>query len=136
MMKKFFLNLIQFMLVSYFVLNIVSGIALPSNWLYFIASIVVLSIGLLMVSPILGFLTIKENFITSFLMSTIISFGMVFLLDLFMTGFYIEVYTFEGLDLGNLVVNSFEMTPTVIALISGLLAGFVGTILSTLEKTS
>lgn len=135
-MRRFFLNLFQFMLVSFFVFNIVEGITLPLNLMYYVASILILSITLLMVSPILDFLTIKENFITTFLMSSIVAFGMVFLLDLFMTGFYIDSYTFEGKDFGSLVVNSFEMTPVLISLISGILAGFVGSTLAMLEKRS
>ena len=135
-MKNFFKNLIQFMLVSYLILTLFKGIVLPINPLYLVASLMVLSIGMLMVSPILKFLTIKENFITTILMSSLILFGMFFLLDSFMTGFYIEAYTFEGMDLGSLIINSFEMTPLISMVFASVAASFLGSLLFVLEKSS
>jgi len=135
-MKNFFRHLIQFMLVSYLIFSLFKGITLPINIMYIIASILVLSIGMLMVSPILKFLTIKENFITTILMSSLMCIGMFFLLDFFMTGFYIETYTFEGMDLGSLVINSFEMTPIFTMVFASVSASFVGSLLFVLEKSS
>lgn len=135
-MKKFFRDLIQFMLISYVVLSLFKGIVLPANPLYIFASLIILAIGMLMVSVILKFLTIKENFITTFLMSSLIGVGFFFLLDTFMTGFYIETYTFGGLDLGSLVLNSFEMTPILTMVLASVCASFLVSLLSVLEKTS
>lgn len=135
-MKNFFKHLIQFMLVSYFIFTLFKGIVLPVNSLYLVASLMILSIGMLMVSPILKFLTIKENFITTILMSSLICIGMFFLLDFFMTGFYIEAYTFEGLDLGSLIINSFEMTPVITMVFASVSASFLSSLLFVLEKSS
>ena len=135
-MKSFFMHLIQFMLVSYFILTLFKGIVMPVNPLYLVASLMVLSIGMLMVSPILRFLTIKENFITTILMSSLILLGMFFLLEFFMTGFYIEAYTFEGIDLGSLIINSFEMTPIISMVFASITASFLGSLLFVLEKSS
>ncbi len=135
-MKNFFKHLIQFMLVSYLIFTLFKGIVLPVNSLYLVASLMILSIGMLMVSPILKFLTIKENFITTILMSSLICIGMFFLLDFFMTGFYIEAYTFEGLDLGSLIINSFEMTPVITMVFASVSASFLSSLLFVLEKSS
>jgi len=135
-MAKFLKNLIQGMLISYVVFTLLKGIVLPINPVYIFASFLVFSIGMLMASPILKFLTVRENFITTFLMSALICIGFFFLLDSFMTGFYIETYTFEGLELGNLIINSFEMTPFITILIGSIFASFLGSLLSVLEKTS
>lgn len=135
-MAKFLKNLIQYILISYVVFTVLKGIILPTNLLYIIASFLVLSIGMLMASPILKFLTVRENFVTIFLMSSLICIGFFFLLDSFMTGFYIETYTFEGLELGNILVNSFEMTPFITIVIGSIFASFLGSLLSVLEKTS
>lgn len=59
-MKKFFRNLIQFLLISYVILGLFDGIVLPTNPLYVFATLLILSIGMLMVSVILKFLTIKK----------------------------------------------------------------------------
>lgn len=135
-MKKFFRNLIQFLLISYVILGLFDGIVLPTNPSYIFATVLVLSIGMLMVSVILKFLTIKENFITTFIMSSLIVLGFFFLLDFFMTGFYIENSTFNGLEMGSLIVNSMEMTPIITMIIASVCASFLVAILSVLEKSS
>ncbi|MDX9739045.1 MAG: hypothetical protein RBT33_01640 [Candidatus Dojkabacteria bacterium] len=135
-MKKFIRNLIQFMLISYVILGLFDGIVLPTNPLYIFATLLILSIGMLMVSTILKFLTIKENFITTFVMSSLIVLGFFFLLDFFMTGFYIESSTFNGFDLGSLILNSMEMTPVVTMTVASVCASLLVSILSVLEKSS
>lgn len=135
-MKKFFRNLIQFLLISYVILGLFDGIVLPTNPLYLFATLLVLSTGMLMVSVILKFLTIKENFLTTLVMSFLIVLGFFFLLDFFMTGFYIEDSTFNGFELGNLIFNSMEMTPTVTMIVASICTSFLVSTLSVLEKSS
>jgi hypothetical protein len=135
-MKKFIKNLVQFLLVSYLVVTLFEGIQLPENLVYVISSLVILSFGMLMASPIIKFLTIKENFITFFLMSSLILTGLFFLLDIFMTGFYIEAYTFEGMEMGTLIINSFEVVPILTMTLCSICSSFLGSLLYTLEKTS
>jgi len=135
-MKKFIKNLIQFLLVSYLVLTLFKGIQLPENVVYVIASLVILSFGMLMASPIIKFLTIKENFITFFLMSSLLLTGLLFLLDIFMTGFHIVAYTFQGMEMGTLIINSFEVVPILTMALCALCSSFIGSLLYTLEKSS
>ncbi len=135
-MKKFFRNLIQFLLISYVILGLFDGIVLPTNPLYLFATLLVLSTGMLMVSVILKFLTIKENFLTTLVMSFLIVLGFFFLLDFFMTGFYIEDSTFNGFDLGSLILNSMDMTPTITMIVASICASFLVSTLSVLEKSS
>ena len=135
-MKKFLRNLIQFMLISYVILGLFDGIVLPTNPLYIFATLLILSIGMLMVSAILKFLTIKENFITTLVMSSLIVLGFFFLLDFFMIGFYIESSTFNGFDLGSLILNSMEMTPVITMIVASVCASLLVSILSVLEKSS
>jgi uncharacterized membrane protein YvlD (DUF360 family) len=135
-MGNFFKTFIQYMLVSYFVLTLFSGIQIPDSVLYLVASLAILSIGMLLVSPVLKFLTVRENFITTFILSTLISIAMFFLLDSFMTGFYIEPYSFQGLEMGTVIINGFEMTPTLTIVSASITASFVGSLLFVLEKSS
>ena len=94
------------------------------------------AIAIFLSSIILGFLTIKENFITTFLMSTLLCIGVFFLMEGFMPGFKIEVYTFEGLNTGNLVVNPFEVTKILTMVFASTSYAFITSILNVLEKTS
>ncbi len=135
-MANFFKNLIQYMLVSYLVLTLFTGIQVPDSGLYFLASLAIISIGMLLVSPILKFLTVKENFITTFILSSLICIGMFYLLDAFMTGFFIESSTFKGIELNNIVVNDFEMTPVLTIISASITASFLGSLLFVLEKSS
>ena len=135
-MGNFLKNLIQFMLVSYLVLTLFNGIQIPDNPMYLIASLMILSFGMLLVSPILKFLTVRENFITTMIMSSLICIGMFFLLDSFMTDFYIESYTFQGIDTGNIVINGFEMIPIITMVSASVTASFLGSLLFVLEKSS
>lgn len=135
-MKNFFKQLIQYMLVSYLVLTIFAGIQPPEAPSYLIASLVILSIGMLFVSPMLKFLTIKENFVTVFVLSTLVCIGMFFLLDSFMTDFYIEEYVFEGVQIGTVIINEFEMTPTLTIAFASIIESFLGSLLFVLEKNS
>jgi hypothetical protein len=135
-MRNFFKNLIQYMLVSYLVLNIFRGITLPESVLYFLGTLIVFSIGMLMASPVLKFLTVKENFITTLLMSSLISIAFLFLLNTFMPGVYIDTYVFEGLDLGSLVINTFEVIPIVTMIVVSLTAATISSLLTVLEKSS
>ena len=69
-------------------------------------------------------------------MSTLLCIGVFFLMEGFMPGFKIEVYTFEGLNTGNLVVNPFEVTKILTMVFASTSYAFITSILNVLEKTS
>lgn len=133
-MRNFFKNLLLFMLIGFFVLNILKGIQLPSNPMYLLSTLLIIAIGMLMASPILNFLTIKENFITNWLMMFLITVGLLYLLQTFMVDFRIEVYEFPGLDVGSVVINSFVMEPLVTIGVGALSLSFLSALFSLLEK--
>lgn len=133
-MKNFIKNVLLFMLISYFVLSILNGINIPSNPIYLLATLLIVSIGMLMTSPILNFLTIRENFITSFLMTFLISFGLLYLLQIFMVDFIIEEYVFNGVQLGSVIISSITMTPLISIGVGAFLASFFSATFSVLER--
>ena len=135
-MKKFIKNLIQYMLCAYFVLTILNGITIPTNTVYLISSLLILAIAVFLSSAILGFLTIRENFITSFIMVSLLSIGAFFLLQQFMPGFSIEVYDFNGINTGNLVIHPFTITAIINMVFGGLIHSLLCSVLKVLEKSS
>lgn len=134
-MKKFFKNLIQYMLCAYLVLTIFKGISIPSNPVYLIACLIILAIVVFLASSILSFLTIKNNFITSFLMTTLLCIGGFFLIQQFMPGFNIEEYEFNGINTGNLVIHPFTITALITMIIGSVTHALITSILKVLEKT-
>ena len=135
-MGRILKKLIQFLLVGYFIFNIFKGFILPTNYVYIISLFFIFSFTIFLSSIILNFLTIKENFITTLLMSTLLCIGVFFLVEGFMPGFQIEPYTFEGLDTGNLVINSFEVSKILTMVFASVAFSFITSILNVLEKTA
>ena len=135
-MEKFFRNLIQNMLTAYFVITIVKGITIPSNTVYLIATLIMLSLTVFLSTKVLKFLTIKLNFITRFLMTIILSLGVFYILEEFLPGFRIEEYIFEGLNSGQLVIHSFQVTPILTMVFGSVIFSFVSSTLQSLEKSS
>ena len=135
-MEKFFRNLIQYMLIAYFVTTILKGITIPANVLYLISTLVMLSLSVFVSSKILKFLTIKLNFITRFLMTSILSFAVFYILQEFMPGFKIEEYVFDGLNSGQIVIHTFKVTITLTMIFGSVLFSFISSVLQSLEKNS
>jgi hypothetical protein len=128
-------NLLLLLLVFFFTTTIFTGIVMPTITVYFIATLIVLSIGVMLTKPFLDFLTIKVNFLTYFLMSGLITIGATFLLKIFMTGFFVESSYFSGLNLDFLLINDFEITPTLTIVLFSVLSAFISAIFYILEKS-
>jgi len=112
-MKESIKNLYVYILIFYLVLSIFTGIVLPTNLAYVLATLVILSFAMMMAKPLLSFLTVKINFVTLLLVGSLLIFGSMLLLELSMPGFTIETKIFTGISFGSIVVNDFEMVPVV-----------------------
>lgn len=111
-MKEGIKSFLVYILISYVVLDLLSlGIKLPGSSLYLFLVLLVLVISILMVCPLLGFLTVKCQFPTFFLMSTILLAGSLYLLKLFMVDFYIEEFMFGSMELGSIYIKEFSVNP-------------------------
>ena len=126
-MKDIFKSLFVYVFVVYFVLSILGGFVLPTIPIYFVATVLILALTMMIVCPLLNFLTIKCKFPTFLLMSTLLLGGMMFLLKTFMTDLYIEEYLFNAISLGNIQIESFTVSPIVSIVFFALLSSlFVG----------
>lgn len=110
------------------------GIIMPTDSLYFILTILVLAFTLMIAEPFLKFLTIKCNFLTFFIMASLLLIGVMFLLKLFMVGFYIKEFTFEGMILGSLNINSFVISPIATIISSSVITALIGSIYKTADS--
>lgn len=124
-MKETVKNLLLYVLVFYFVISSFAGIVLPTNLAYVLATLMILSLAMMIAKPFLSFLTIKVNFLTLFLVGAILVFGSMFLLESLMPGFSIETTSFSGINFGSIVVKDFEMIPLVTMVSVGVVGSLV-----------
>ncbi len=133
-MKKSLKSLIVFLLIEYFVLTLFDGaVKLPQNFVYLLIVLLILSFTLMISCPLLSFLTIKCKFPTFLLMSTLLLVGILYALKLFMIDFYIEEFFFDGLSLGSLQIDSFNVAPIVTIVILAFLISFVSALYRELD---
>lgn len=134
-MKQFFKFLLVYFFILFFVIGIFEkGIILPTITLYLASTLFILTLTVIVVGPLLKFLTIKINLSTFFLMSSILLTGVFYLLKTFMTGFYINTYVFEGAQLGSLQISSFTVTPIITILGVSLISSLICSIYKELDS--
>ena len=113
-MKKTLKSILVYALILFFVFSVFKqAVILPENSTYLALTILILSLTVMISCPLLTFLTVKCKFPTFFLMSTLLLTGILYLLKLFMVGFYVEPYLFEGLDLGSVHLSTVELIPII-----------------------
>lgn len=125
-MKLFIRSLLTYFFVMFFITTVLSkGITMPSETLYLVATLLILAFTVIVVSPILKFLTIKSNFLTFFLMSALLLFGVFLLLKMFMVGFFVKEYVFDGLVLGSLQIQTFTVSSVLTMGIASILSALI-----------
>ena len=135
-MKEVIKSLFVYSLILFFVFSFFSdSFILPTSASYLILTILVLSFTVMISCSVLNFLTIKCNFLTFFLMTTLLLVGIIYLLKLFMVGFYIETYMFKGLDFGGLQVSKFEVTPIISIILFSVFSSFLCSIYKALDSS-
>jgi hypothetical protein len=135
-MKETLKSLLVYALIVYFVFSLFEqGIILPDSPSYLVLTVLVLSFTIMISCPLLSFLTVKCKFPTFFLMTTLLLVGIMYVLNLFMVGFFIEVYMFDGLDLGNMQVEAFEVIPIITMIAFSLVCSFVCSVYRELDSS-
>lgn len=134
-MKDSLKNIFVYALIAYVASVMFSaGIILPEIPAYLLMTVLILSFTTMMACPFLGFLTIKCNLVTSWLMSSILLIGIFYVLQLFMVDFYIESFVFEGFSLGNVVINSFDVSPLLTMIFASVTCGFMSSLYMELDR--
>lgn len=134
-MKEGLRSFFVYVLIVYFVLSLFGqGLMLPDSFSYLVLTIFLLALTVMVVCPLLSFLTVKCKFPTFFLMSTLLLTGITYLLELFMVGFFVEPYMFEGLDLGSMQISSFEMIPLLVIVVFALFSSFLCALYRELDR--
>lgn len=130
-LKRFLVNIL---IVSFSFVCVGGNFHLPTILVYLVATFVILSCVQLLSAPILNFLTVKCNFITFFLINSILLVGVFYLFKEFMPDFYVYEYGFDGFNLGSIEIKSFVVVPIVSIAFVSMFASFVGAIYRELDK--
>jgi hypothetical protein len=133
-MKEGIRNLLLYILIFYFVVSVFTGIVLPMNLLYVLATLVILSLAMMIAKPLLNFLTVKANFITLLLVGSLLVFSSMLLLESLMPGFGVENDIFAGVTFGSIVINDFEMSPMATMAGSSVLGAFLCSLFHELDR--
>ncbi|MGI5898238.1 MAG: hypothetical protein ACOX6Q_03730 [Candidatus Dojkabacteria bacterium] len=131
--KKFFVN---FLIIYLAIDTVGNSIHMPARVEYLLFTYFVIALAISFVNPLLRFLTVKSNFITYFLVSTLLLIGVLFMLKMFMIDFTVDSYDFDALTIGSLHIESFNVTPMITIVTTSLFVSCLAAIYKELDKSS
>ena len=134
-MRNYLKNLFVLLLIFFFTSTVFEGIQMPDITIYAILTLIILATGIMITKPLLKFLTIKTNFLTHILMSSLITIGIVFLLKIFMTGFTVVSTQFSGINIGFLQINDFELSPVLTIIVFSVVSCFMSSIFYLIDES-
>jgi len=128
LVRQFFFNLILNMLLFHLVARLF-GVTLPTNAIYFFASLAIIAGAILLHKPIRNFLTLRSNLFIDAILVGLLVLGVLYLADLLVPGFSVEPLfvdgsKFEALILEDFVIGKYSLMffiGVVMALVSALL---------------
>jgi uncharacterized membrane protein YvlD (DUF360 family) len=132
-MKKTIYSILLYILAFSFSIEFFNGVSLPGEPLYWLATVVIFAIVVLLHKPVLKFLTIKINFVTFWLAAAILSAAAFYTLELIMPDFIVGVSSFEGLSTGSVTINSFELTELATMFVASFVYGGICSLMETLR---
>ncbi len=133
-MRKGLFDLILYIFSFVFVLLFFPSVKLPSESAYLFLSLIIVGLGIMFSKSLLVFLTVKVVFLTRFLAITLILFGIVFALETFLPGFFVEKLVLEETDLGLLSLKSFEFDKIGVVVLLSLSTALVSSLVKLLQE--
>ncbi len=135
-MKKFIYNYLIIVLAINSVALSFDGITLPKDIIYWFITMTAFAVAVLMHKPLLKFLTVKINFLTYLVASTILLFGVMVGLSYIMPEYYISATTIDGLTFGVLTIERFTMNTYISVAFASFISVLLVVILDSLNKGS
>jgi hypothetical protein len=133
-MRKGLFDLILYIFSFVFVLLFFPSVKLPSESAYLFLSLIIVGLGIMFSKSLLVFLTVKVVFLTRFLAITLILFGIVFALETFLPGLFVEKLVLEETDLGLLSLKSFEFDKIGVVVLLSLSTALVSSLVKLLQE--
>ncbi len=103
--KRVLYNLIIQSAISYLVISFFPNITLPTSTGYFIAFLLMITLSLSFAGNLLRFLTIRNNFLTYILASTVCISIALFLAQTLLPGFLIDPLVINTMSIGSIIIK-------------------------------
>ncbi len=103
--KRVLYNLIIQSAISYLVISFFPNITLPTSTGYFIAFLLMITLSLSFAGNLLRFLTIRNNFLTYILASTVCISIALFLAQTLLPGFLIDPLIINTMSIGSIIIK-------------------------------
>lgn len=133
---KIIRSLLLYILIFSFAATMLSGVILPSsvfNWLLVMGSI---SFAVMIHKPILNFLTVRVNFITFWIITSILVFGALYILETFVPGLEFVSTTSKSLDLDVVTINTFVLNKTMTMVFFAVVGSGIAAIFDSINKAA
>ncbi|MBI2356445.1 phage holin family protein [Candidatus Dojkabacteria bacterium] len=135
-MKKFFFSLFLNIVIFIAVSNVFDGFSLPTDFMYLLGSLLILSFAVMLHRPVLKFLTVKINFLTYLLTVFLLVGGALYALELFVPSLYINSSAFKEVNLQVITINAFKVSQIGTLLGVAFVSSFVSALLESLKRSS
>lgn len=130
LLYKLFLNALIFS----FIVTVVRGAVLPVGALYLVSTLLLAAGAMMLHAPILRFLTIKINFLTQFIMTALLVFVMLNLLETFMPEFRLMSYVLPSQNLQIITISSITLTKAASAGLIGIATGLLSALMKWMKE--
>lgn len=111
-------------MVFSFVCLVTKSIVLPSDTLYLLVSLTVVAFAIILYEPVLRFLTVRKNFLTQWVMSSVFIFVAVYLLNTLMPMFTVQGFATNSEFLQ--LALSGTMTIVFVSVVTGFMSSLFG----------
>lgn len=115
------------MMVFSFVCLVTKAIVLPTDTVYLLVSLLVVAVAVMLFEPVLRFLTVRKNFLTQWVMSSLFVFVAIYLLNSLMPMFVVQGFATKTEFL------QLALTGTMTIVFVSLLTGFVCSLFAILK---
>lgn len=130
----FVYGLVRFTLLFGFNAVVFKAFQYPSDPIYFLAAGVIFSTGIILHKQLLGFLTVKEVFITRFITISLLVGVVMFILQTVLPGFVISGINFAATNAGFITFNGLTLNPILSICVIALFDGLVASLMYSLNK--
>lgn len=125
--KRFLFNILLYMMIFSFVCMITKSIVLPVDTVYLFVSLLVVACSIMLYEPVLRFLTVKRNFLTQWVMSSVFVFISIYLLNSLMPMFTVQTFATKSEFL------QLALSGTMTMVFVSILTGFVCSLFTILK---
>ncbi|MBN1618250.1 phage holin family protein [Candidatus Dojkabacteria bacterium] len=132
--KSFLYNFILGAMIVFITFNILDGVQTSNNIVHWLLIYLVFCLANLLVKHTIKFLTLPTNFLSYFLIGSLLSFGAFYLMDIFLPGIKFGSTLVNPFSTGIFSINPFTLSPILTMLVAGIISGLFSSLFFWLGK--